>query len=63
MNPFIINSYKYCTILIFCWQALSRLEAKGIKFPSNLKVRDNNSLVDSVYSDDDSLELGDWIDI
>ncbi|KAL8255989.1 hypothetical protein R6Q59_031056 [Mikania micrantha] len=42
----------------YCFKALSRLEAKGFIFPSNLIICD-----DSYYpfeSDSDSLELSDW---
>ncbi|KAL8236103.1 hypothetical protein R6Q59_017184 [Mikania micrantha] len=60
LKEFILNlrHVKELKIGIFCFKVLSRLEAKGFIFPSNLKVLDVTS--SPFYSDNDSLELSDW---
>ncbi|KAL8255986.1 hypothetical protein R6Q59_031053 [Mikania micrantha] len=60
LKEFILNlrHVKELKIGIFCFKVLSRLEAKGFIFSSNLKVLDVTS--SPCYSDNDSLELSDW---
>ncbi|KAK1420397.1 hypothetical protein QVD17_21957 [Tagetes erecta] len=60
LKGFILNLHhvKELRIGIFCFKVLSRLEAKGFVFPSNLKVLDVTS--SPLYSDNDSLEVSDW---
>ncbi|XP_076949869.1 F-box/LRR-repeat protein 25-like [Bidens hawaiensis] len=52
-----LRHVKELKIWVFCFEVLSRLEAKGFIFPSNLKVLDVTS--SPLYYDNDSVEFDD----
>ncbi|KVH89463.1 F-box protein At5g03100-like [Cynara cardunculus var. scolymus] len=54
-----LRHVKELKIGVFCCKVLSRLEARGFIFPSNVKFPDFTS---AFYSDNDSLGQGDWSD-
>ncbi|KAJ9565925.1 hypothetical protein OSB04_001891 [Centaurea solstitialis] len=63
-----LSHVKELKIGVFCCKVLSRLEAKGFIFPSNVKFpdctsafySDNDSLGQGDLSDSDSVESSDW---